>query len=150
MSVSIIVASLSSCTHIQQIGYLPAYQLSAWVSMWYPGGMVGGMNMAIPGMMMVPGQPPYGTVPYYMPNGNGAVNTMGVPIAGQEGQASSGSQANQAPLTAQSTGPVQNSEAYPGMMMSNLNFASNGYPYPVSSFPFEQSFSLQTPSNSKK
>lgn len=118
----------------------------AWVSMWYPGGMVGGMNM-VPGMMMVPGQPPYGTVPYYMPNGNGAVNSMGAPIAGQEGQvASSGSQANQPPMSAQGGVPVQNNEAYQGMMMPNFNFGSNGYPYPASSFPFEQSFSLQTPS----
>ena len=118
----------------------------AWVSMWYPGGMVSGMNM-VPGMMMVPGQPPpYGAVPYYVTNGTGAVNSMGAPIAGQDGQAaSSSSQVAPSPGTAQSAGPAS-SEGYQSMMMPNFNFGSTGYPYPASSFPFEQSFSLQTPS----
>jgi hypothetical protein len=119
----------------------------AWVSMWYPGGMVSGMNM-VPGMggvMMMPGQPPYGSMPYYMPNGNGAVNTMGAPVAGQEGQAP-GAQATQSPLPPPGTG-AQGATDYQGMMMPNFNFGSNGYPYPASSFPFEQSFSLQPQPN---
>lgn len=115
----------------------------AWVSMWYPGGMVGGMNMVpgMGGMMMVPGQPPYGAMPYYMPSG-GALNAMGTPSAGQEGQVSAvSSQANQTQLSNTANAAQGTNEGYQSMMMPNFNFGANGYPYPAS-FPFEQSFSL--------